>query len=335
MRSFLACGLACAVLVGAQSDNTDKFVIYSEPIELRYGQVHNKMQGVLPLPAEVVARYADGKTKMAVTSFTTDIVRIAADGTETSVPLYEAYLHHYILNLGTADSLGALRTAATNASDPDAWKLRGMKQGAALASRKMKHAAAGTSAPLAGDAAPLGGDALLGETIVSFGGAAGGEYRNNPHDFKAPFRMIIERPQVFLPTLHVINTIEPPTLPRKHNSSRRHTTPTAEAAGVAGGARAGAAVAAVRKSPLLQCPCTPQRKFNVSAGTIDGNVPYPPFGNCGGEIVGNPSCTIDGYVGGWRCCEHGVFLIDTDAECADPSCSENPRDQVRGGLVRG
>jgi hypothetical protein len=240
------------------------------------------MQGVLPLPADVVARYANGSAAMAVSSFTTDIVRIAADGSETQVPLYEAYLHHYILNVGTSSGLGALRAAAR--ADP---ALGSMKQGAALKRRR----AAGQQLGELGD----GG----GGNTVSFGGAAGGEYRHNPHEYQAPFRAIVYQPEAFMPTLHVINTL------RSGGAERRE------------------------KSALLQCPCTPQRHFNFSAGTIDGEVPFPRFGNCEGEIVGNPSCQIETYVGGWRCCAHGVFLVDTDKECAhDPGCLAKPADRV-------
>ena len=44
--------------------------------------------------------------------------------------------------------------------------------------------------------------------------------------------------------------------------------------------------------------------------------------------TGNPSCHLATYVGGWRCCEHGVFLIDTDKECSDPKCSKEPQDEI-------
>merc|ERR1712118_56099 len=46
-------------------------------------------------------------------------------------------------------------------------------------------------------------------------------------------------------------------------------------------------------SPLLECPCTPQRVFDVQHDK-------------------NPSCFMDIYESGFRCCEHGVFVIDTD-----------------------
>merc|ERR1712194_764867 len=35
-----------------------------------------------------------------------------------------------------------------------------------------------------------------------------------------------------------------------------------------------------------------------------------------------------GYVGGWRCCENNVFLIDTDKLCRDATCSGEPIDEV-------
>jgi len=37
---------------------------------------------------------------------------------------------------------------------------------------------------------------------------------------------------------------------------------------------------------------------------------------------------LETYVGGWRCCENNVFLVDTDKECKDPLCSEKPVDEV-------
>lgn len=38
----------------------------------------------------------------------------------------------------------------------------------------------------------------------------------------------------------------------------------------------------------------------------------PPFScNSKFEDEGNPSCSFDAYEGGFRCCEHGVFLLDT------------------------
>jgi len=135
-----------------------------------------------------------------------------------------------------------------------------------------------------------------------FGSAAGAEYRDNPQRFDAPFRRLLKQPQVWSPLLHIINT------------------KSSTGAGASGGAS---------WSPLLECPCTPQRKINVSAGTIDGQSAKPPI-HCSPEFAatGNPSCHLATYQGGWRCCEHEMFLIDTDKECTHPDCSEKPLDEV-------
>lgn len=151
-----------------------------------------------------------------------------------------------------------------------------------------------TGAPIRSFLTQLGDD----EDLVTFGSAAGAEYRHNPQRYSAPFRRVIKQPQVWLPTFHVINTNKPV------NTS-------------------------IPYSPLLECPCTPQRNINLRDGTIDGHPPYPPI-ECSPSFAatGNPSCSLATYVGGWRCCEHRVFLIDTDKECRDPRCSEEPQDEV-------
>jgi len=130
-----------------------------------------------------------------------------------------------------------------------------------------------------------------------FGSASGAEYRDNPQRFEPPFRMVLERPEVWTTTIHMMNV-----------------------QGYGG---------PLPYSPLLECPCTPQRKINVSNNTIDGRRPEPPI-HCSAEFAatGNPSCQLATYAGGWRCCEHDVFLVDTDTECRDPRCSEKPVDEV-------
>lgn len=135
--------------------------------------------------------------------------------------------------------------------------------------------------------------------LVYFGSAAGAEYRHNPQRYQAPFRRLIRKPHVWAPTFHVINT----------NRPLRNTS--------------------LPYSPLLECPCTPQRKIDVKQGKIDGKDPDPAI-ECSPEFekTGNPSCHLATYAGGWRCCEHGVFLIDTDKECTDPQCSEEQTDEI-------
>jgi hypothetical protein len=256
---------------------TFNFTIYSDPVDLRYGEVHNRMQRAAPLPAHVVDRYADGSKSMAIRGYEMDIVRRNEDGAEESVPLYDTYFHHYILDVGDAASLEAVRRASLNASH---YRVRLMHQNRGLRE--------------------------LGATrdgYVTFGGASGAEFRHNPHVFEQPFRMVVRQPTSWAPTLHMINTRRPATGLETYDGE---------------------------PSALLQCPCTPQRKIDSKAGTIDGHVPNPPMGYCDDAFIAaaNPSCDLATYAGGWRCCEDGVFVVDTARECADPRCSAHPIDRV-------
>lgn len=272
------------------------FTMYSQPLQLRYGQVYNKMQSDgdwqdHQLPPEVVERYAAGDKAMAVRGFDLDIVRREADGRESQVKLSDHYLHHYLLYFGERTPLKLMADAA--AKDPHLAHMltscHGMT-GAGLRMFQSQMEAAG--AELLG---VTGEDIMRGIRGVGFGGASGAEYRHNPQRFEAPYRLVVLKPEVWFPTFHVIN-------------SKDDTRPV---------------------SPLLECPCTPQRKINATAGTVDGKQPDPPFGcSPGFEAEGNPSCGLSTYVGGWRCCEHGVFLYDTDKECKTPDCEELPVDTV-------
>jgi len=274
----IAMGVA---LAGASMELPSSFVVYSEPVKLRYAQVHNKMQSLMRLPEEVVARYADGSKNMALTGFDLDIVRIAQDGTETKVKLDDHYLHHYILYMGRDESMRKVVDVARQ----DKMVARMLSGCHGMTGMGLKHVQAALRTQ------------GLSKDLKVFGSAAGAEYRDNPQRFEAPFRVVFERPEVWTPTLHVINI-----------------------QGYAG---------TLPYSPLLECPCTPQRKISVANHTIDGKAPDPPI-HCSAEFAatGNPSCSLATYVGGWRCCEHEVFLVDTDKECGDPQCSEKPIDDV-------
>jgi hypothetical protein len=117
------------------------------------------------------------------------------------------------------------------------------------------------------------------------GGATGGEFRNNPHKYPTPYAYEVPRPEFFTPVVHLINTRSP-----KDN--------TISPVGTA--------------SRNIECPCTPQRKIDLSNGTIDGCLPDIPFG-CNDELTRqhNPGCALASYTGGYRCCKHGVFVADT------------------------
>merc|ERR1712039_11198 len=81
---------------------------------------------------------------------------------------------------------------------------------------------------------------------------------------------------------------------------------------------------------LPECPCTPQRVIDVANVSVDGVSPFPPFGTCNAQLMqDNPSCQISTYQGGWRCCEDGVFVIDTDKV----DTADLPEDTVYGKLI--
>merc|ERR550532_3658216 len=222
-----------------------------------------------------------------MSGFDLEMVRRSAAGGETKVLLSDHYLHHYILHFGEMQSMLKMFEAA--ARDPHtAHTLTGCHGMKGAAVRQLQAQMAEEGGPGAG---------LVG---VDIGSAAGAEYRHNPQRWLAPYRLLLRKPEVWSPTLHIINTN------RRSNST-------------SGG----------DGKLLTECPCTPQRKIDVAAGTIDGRRPDPPIG-CSAEFAatGNPSCHLSTYQGGWRCCEHGVFLIDTAKECSTPDCSEKFQDEV-------
>lgn len=274
MRSSFFLAMSACMARAQQAGAPRSFTVYSQPIELRFGEVHNRMQGPLPLPPEIISRYARGSNKsMAVHGFQLDVVRIGADGTEASVPLYDHYFHHYILNMGSEQGLVTLRAAMC----PDG-RCQGMQASAQTLKALQRRSSLGN--------------------VVSFGGASGAEFRHNPHDFQAPYRIVVTEPESWAPTIHLINTLRP-------NTSFDGTP-----------------------SPLLMCPCTPQRVIDAANGTIDGRAPFPPFGGCSADFMRtNPSCRLSTYVGGWRCCDDGVSLLDT-SKCTQPSCAEYPKQRV-------
>merc|ERR1712050_391328 len=104
----------------------------------------------------------------------------------------------------------------------------------------------------------------------SFGGGTGAEFRGYPFQLQAPYAQIARGIEFVMPLLHIINV-------RKNTS-------------------------------LLECPCSPGR-VDPANKTIDGKPVKLPW-NCNKEFKkeGNPSCSIDTYAGGLRCCEDGIFL---------------------------
>jgi len=189
--------LVCWSLLGIlTSGTTSKFTMYSQPIELKYGEVYNKMQSDgnwsdHKLPQDVIARYASGEKVMAIKGFTLDVVRKAADGSETQVKLNDHYLHHYVLYFGGLQDMQKLADAAKKDKHVN-HMLTSCHAMNGMGLRMVKSYLAA-----------VGGDDFNG---VSFGSAAGAEYRHNPQEFQPPYRLLLHKPEVWLPTFHVIST---------------------------------------------------------------------------------------------------------------------------------
>jgi len=72
------------------------FEILSHPISTVYSEVYWTVQKPIPLPQDVIDRFADGRV-MALTGYEVDIVRSSPieKGKYLSVPAYQHYNHHY------------------------------------------------------------------------------------------------------------------------------------------------------------------------------------------------------------------------------------------------
>lgn len=307
--------LACLVAAGSAFD-TKTVTFKSEPIKLKYGQVNNKYQAPMDLPAELVEEFSNGT--VAILDYKVDIV----DEEGNQVPLFHTYNHHYVALFGTKDWIGALYDIFLNSpfGVPSVSDLTGWVVPANETGKHMYNV--GTEEP-AGDeltvqsakdrrSLQMNMDMVMQSSGGSqedvyksadnlnytggFGGGAGAEMRGLNSTAPPGYAYFISKPEQWTPLFHFINTRNP-------NGDDGVTN-------------------------LLECPCTPQRDIDVANGTVDGWVPFPPFGTCNAEFEesGNPSCNLDTYVGGWRCCEDGIFLIDTNETNTD----ELPEDTVFG-----
>jgi len=264
--------ILCAVLlslriVGSGASSLKKFTVYSDPIFLRPGEVHNRY--VLPkaLPAEIVQKFAE-KT-MHLKSAELDIVLVNnKTGEKQPAPLYMTYNHHHALMLGPQEDLMKLYNYSKDhdpldpSSFPNQTKHHHHHHGCAMKRSSFE--------ALLTAALPEG---RRGH-VAAFGGASGAEYRGTPTKLAGKYTYTVQNPESFMVLMHFINT------------------------GAAGSEK------------LFECPCTKRRKIDVANGTIDGEKPIP-F-KCSEQLLKekNTACSLATYQGGYRCCEHGVFLTE-------------------------
>mmetsp|Transcript_28369 Transcript_28369/g.58910 ORF Transcript_28369/g.58910 Transcript_28369/m.58910 type:complete len:474 (+) Transcript_28369:32-1453(+) len=248
------------------------FTVYSDPIHLHRGEVHNAYVEPKALPEDFVHRFAN-KT-VHIRSMQLDIVRLdAVTGTETALPLYETYNHHHALLLGPA---GDLEKVYNYTKGIDPLNPQGRP-------RPHSHGCAMKGSTIQELLEKVAREKGRGH-IASFGGASGAEFRGTPTRLPEPYTYAVSSPESFMILMHFINTRDVP-----------------------------------HEQKLWECPCTKARKINVTNGTIDGMRPLP-F-DCSEELLRehNTACSLETYQGGYRCCEHGVFLLDERPDPAVPA----------------
>jgi len=151
---------------------------YSHAIRVRPTEVHNELGVPIKLPPELSRVFAN--RSVGVTSFEVDVVsKEAVHGkvVERSVPLHEAYNHHFLTYIGDEEGIWNLYnlTAGAQCDKPNR-ELLSMK------TFKAHH-----------------------RGFSQFGGASGAEFRNNPHDFPDPYVVVLNSPTHVAMLLHVIN----------------------------------------------------------------------------------------------------------------------------------
>jgi hypothetical protein len=228
---------------------------------------------------------------MSITNYSMEILSIdPSNGKETKAPLYHVYHHHYVYYMGSQSLMDALYASLIDVDPLTGQGCNGTNS--SLASLKTMH-------PKHDDIQAVirtSGDLTSKDNVVVnpyLGGATGGEYRHNPHKYPAPYAYKIVQPEAFAPVIHLINT-RGSTI---HDKPLNASAPPAPADGF---------------SPLIDCPCPPQRKFDFKKGTIDGCLPDILF-SCNDALVAqnNTACSLDHYKGGYRCCKNGWFVTDT------------------------
>jgi len=289
---LLLLGTATATLVTAAPPKTRTIEILSDPIVLKYGEVHNRYQEPLALPEDVVAQFANGT--MAIVDYKLDVVY--ENGSR--VPLTDIYQHHYIFTMGSEDTMKAyykyMQDAPYGAKTDglEGW-VKGAKNPVDFAQEQKKNKAHNRKLMMS----TMAMKAQLEEAskrankteMATLGSASGAEERGTSHKLPDGYAFLADQPEAITGLYHFINTRAPPSLPQEQLKEGE-------------------------TSKLLQCPCTPQRVIDEDNGTVDGWTPFPPFGTCSAQFfdMNNPSCRLDTYQGGWRCCEDGNYLLDTD-----------------------
>ncbi|CAK0873217.1 unnamed protein product, partial [Prorocentrum cordatum] len=189
---LLLISLCSSAAVGVKS-----FTVWSDPIFLHRGEVHNSWVSPKGLPAEITRKFANRTMNLRMMQL--DIVRVDnRTGEETVLPLYEAYNHHHALLIGPSESL---------------WQVYNYSKmspglGPHSSSGHSGHGGCMMRGPAVRD--------LLGEVsrhvakplsrLAVFGGASGAEFRGTSTAIPAPYAYRVQYPvESFMVLMHFIN----------------------------------------------------------------------------------------------------------------------------------
>lgn len=179
------------------------FTVYSPPISTLYSQVFWKGLDPVPLPDEVVKRYAG--RGMAVIGFEMDQVIRGAKGDgsdDIQIPITQAYNHHFESTMTGAKS----RMRKVRFTGPDDPRL------AALKARHHGHRLPREDEAWVVDELAEGTGGI--PTHQAFGGANGGEYRKSFHGYAPGYAQVIDSPEAIQITPMQIDTWQRDAMPR-------------------------------------------------------------------------------------------------------------------------
>jgi hypothetical protein len=150
------------------------FEVSSDDISSTYAEVYWKPLPNMPIPADVVTRFA-GKG-MAIVGFEADQVR-TVDGKDVSLPINCAYNHHYGLNVVGAGS--SMQRVKRDPSKPETMGGHDAPGPAGFVDLAVEHTPSPEGLPTSG----------------VFGYNNGGEFRKSYHALAPPFAQVVEAPQ--------------------------------------------------------------------------------------------------------------------------------------------
>lgn len=236
-----------------------------------------RSQGPAPLPEPIVSRF-NGTTAMAITGFEVNVVRVAADGTEVSVPCYESYNHHYGMTIAGADAaVIGLGEEAGQRPVPEVVR-----------------------PPSAGDLPP----GL--SAVQNFNEHNGNEARQTYHALPPGVVQAIARPQHFIFSPMQINTRNPA------DPARPSGGPLPRASRAPPNASYSGLLECPCTTRMKRVPPSAGKPGSINGRPFTADCRPRPLSSLLED--GNPSCAVETYMGGIDCCQDGYLLLDADQE---------------------